>query len=603
MSKGGPLDGGVLIVGTGLLGTSLGLALRRAGVDVRLRDHNADALAEATGLGAGEPDEGGPAAALAVVAVPPTATAAVVAEVLDTGLAEYASDVASVKELLAEQVRSLAGEPGRYVGGHPMAGREVSGPGSALVDLFEGRPWVLCPDQGTDPHAVTRALAVARAVGAIPVTMPAADHDAAVALVSHAPHLVAALVAARLAEAPAHEVRLAGTGVTDVTRVAAGDPALWTEILTANAAAVSDVLRALRADLDHALAALGSPLTGREQLAGLLRTGVDGRGRLPGKHGAPPTDYATVTVVIGDRPGQLAALFADAGKAGVNVEDVRIEHSPGQPVGLVELDVKPGADIVLAVALREAGWSLQGAALPSSRPLRAGEGAHVSSSLVVAIDGPSGSGKSTVARRVAASLGLRYLDTGAMYRALTWWLLEQGVDLGDQARVAELARDLPLRMGTDPDHPTVHVEHTDVATAIRETRISAAVSAVATNLGVRQELVRRQRQEVEEGGVVVEGRDITTVVAPDAPVRVLLTADERTRLARRAHDVHGAADEAAVAAIRDQVLRRDADDSTVASFLQAGEGVDVVDSSKLSPEETVQAVLDLVRQRVGVGPE
>lgn len=224
------------------------------------------------------------------------------------------------------------------------------------------------------------------------------------------------------------------------------------------------------------------------------------------------------------------------------------------------------------------------------------------SSLVVAIDGPSGSGKSTVARRVAESLGLRFLDTGAMYRALTWWLLEQGVDLTDRARVAELAGDLPLRMGTDPRRPTVHVGDVDVATAIRETRISAAVSAVATNLGVREELVRRQRRIVDEGGVVVEGRDITTVVAPDAPVRVLLTASEQARVARRARDVHGAADEAAVAATRDQVLRRDAEDSTVASFLQAAHGVDVIDSSELTLEETVEAVLDLVRRRVGVGP-
>jgi cytidylate kinase len=230
------------------------------------------------------------------------------------------------------------------------------------------------------------------------------------------------------------------------------------------------------------------------------------------------------------------------------------------------------------------------------------EGELVPSSLVVAIDGPSGSGKSTVARRVAESLGLRFLDTGAMYRALTWWLLEQGVDLTDRARVAELAGDLPLRMGTDPRRPTVHVGEVDVASAIRETRISAAVSAVATNLGVREELVRRQRRIVDEGGVVVEGRDITTVVAPDAPVRVLLTASEQARVARRARDVHGAADEAAMAATRDQVLRRDAEDSTVASFLQAAPGVDVIDSSKLTLEETVEAVLDLVRRRVGVGP-
>jgi prephenate dehydrogenase len=345
------------VVGTGLLGTSLGLALRRADVDVRLHDHDADALAQAVDLGAGRPRDDGPPAGLAVVAVPPAVTAAVVADVLDQGLAEYATDVASVKVLPAAQVRRLASEPGRYVGGHPMAGREVSGPGSALVDLFDGRPWVLCPDEGTDPHAVTRALAVARLVGAVPVTMPAADHDAAVALVSHAP-----LVAGRLARAPEHEIRLAGPGVSDVTRVAAGDPVLWTEILAANAAAVADVLADLRSDLDRALAALASPAAadGRDGLTRLLRSGVDGRGRLPGKHGAPPTDYATVSVVVDDRPGQLAALFADAGRAGVNVEDVRIEHSPGQPVGTVELDVRPGADVALTAALQAAGWSVRG---------------------------------------------------------------------------------------------------------------------------------------------------------------------------------------------------------------------------------------------------
>jgi cytidylate kinase len=225
------------------------------------------------------------------------------------------------------------------------------------------------------------------------------------------------------------------------------------------------------------------------------------------------------------------------------------------------------------------------------------------SSLVVAIDGPSGSGKSTVARRVAETLGLQYLDTGAMYRALTWWLLEHGVDLADRERVAALARELPLRMGSDPRNPTVHVDGVDVGAAIRETRISSVVSTVAQNLGVRAELVRRQRALIDEvGGVVVEGRDITSVVAPDAPVRILLTASESARLVRRARDVHGADHAAAVAATRDQVLRRDTDDSAVASFLEAADGVDVVDSSDHSVDETVAAVLELIHHRAGVTP-
>jgi CMP/dCMP kinase len=222
--------------------------------------------------------------------------------------------------------------------------------------------------------------------------------------------------------------------------------------------------------------------------------------------------------------------------------------------------------------------------------------APVLSGLVIAIDGPSGSGKSTVARAVASRLGLAYLDTGAMYRALTWWVLDRGLDLADADLVAQAARDLPVQMGTDPSAPSVAVGGVDVTEAIRETRISEAVSVAATNLAVRAEMVRRQRQIVSEGGWVAEGRDITTVVAPDADVRVLLLARESERLARRARDVHGAADEASVAATRDQVVRRDAQDSTVAVFTEAAPGVAVIDSSDLGVEETVDAVLALLPQ-------
>lgn len=216
--------------------------------------------------------------------------------------------------------------------------------------------------------------------------------------------------------------------------------------------------------------------------------------------------------------------------------------------------------------------------------------------IVVAIDGPSGSGKSSVARGVAERLGLRYVDTGAMYRALTWWALSLDGNLDDPRRVAELARALPLTLGTDPAAPHVLVDGNEIADAIRLPDISAAVSAVATNLEVRDELVRRQRDLALDGGVVVEGRDITTVVAPDAEVRVLLTASQDARLSRRALEVHGTDDAEAIDATRDLVIRRDADDSTVAAFVDAADGVTVVDSSHLTLEETVEAVLALVPQ-------
>jgi cytidylate kinase len=224
--------------------------------------------------------------------------------------------------------------------------------------------------------------------------------------------------------------------------------------------------------------------------------------------------------------------------------------------------------------------------------------------LVIAVDGPSGSGKSTVSREVARRLGLAYLDTGAMYRALTWWCLRTGVPLGDHDAVAEASRRLPLEMGTDPAGPTVRVDGVDVGAQIRTTEVSERVSSVATNLAVRAVLRERQRALIaaDARGTVAEGRDITTVVAPDAHVRVLLTASEHARLERRARELHGAVDEEALAATHDQVVRRDRDDSTVSQFTVAADGVCTIDSSSLSLEEVVQAVLALVEERTGRRP-
>ncbi len=218
--------------------------------------------------------------------------------------------------------------------------------------------------------------------------------------------------------------------------------------------------------------------------------------------------------------------------------------------------------------------------------------------VVVAIDGPSGSGKSTISRRVAADLGLAYLDTGAMYRAAAWWCAREGLDLTDRAAVAAAVLELPLTMGTDPATPTVSVGGEDVSVVIRTTEISTVVSAVATNLDVRAELKRLQRAIIDEhragAGIIAEGRDITTVVAPDADVRILLVADETARLTRRARELHGSDDAGALEATRDQVLRRDRDDSTVSEFSVAADGVVTVDSSHLSLDETVDAVRRLV---------
>ncbi len=223
--------------------------------------------------------------------------------------------------------------------------------------------------------------------------------------------------------------------------------------------------------------------------------------------------------------------------------------------------------------------------------------------LVVAVDGPSGSGKSSVCRAAARSLGLAYLDTGAMYRAAAWWCSEQGIDLDRTDVVTDAVARMDLRMGLDPAGPTVHVGSADVAAAIRAPEISAVVSKVAVNLDVRANLGARQRALIAAEcvggfsggrGVIAEGRDITTVIAPDADVRVLLTASEEARLARRALEVHGSADASSIAATRDHVLRRDDDDSTVVEFRTAADGVVTLDSSALTLDETVQALVTIV---------
>jgi CMP/dCMP kinase len=213
--------------------------------------------------------------------------------------------------------------------------------------------------------------------------------------------------------------------------------------------------------------------------------------------------------------------------------------------------------------------------------------------LVVAIDGPSGSGKSSVSKEVARRLRLAYLDTGAMYRALTWHCVTKGIDLDDAAAVEQAARDLVLELATSPQEEYVRVDGVDVTDAIREPAISSAVSAVATTLGARTELIRRQRELIEKHHrrMVVEGRDITTVVAPGAEVRMLLTASEEARLRRRGIQLGGTQDAEQLAA---QVTHRDAKDSTVVNFTKAASGVVTLDSSDLDFEQTVAAALVIV---------
>ena len=347
----------VAVIGTGLIGTSVALALREQGVSVWLADTDPEAARLAVNLGAGEPLPETAAADVAVIAVPPSAVAATLAAAQARGLASCYTDVASVKQLPVTQARALGCDMTSYVPGHPLAGREKHGPAAARADLFLGRTWALCPAPESSEQAVAAITTLVRTCGAVPVRTDAGAHDRWVALVSHAPHLVAAAMAARLEAAPTEALDLAGQGLRDVTRIAAGDTGLWTQILAANAEPVAEVLAAVAADLAEAARMLtdGDP----KSVATLLDVGQAGVARIPGKHGGAAREFTVVQVVIRDQPGELTRLFDAAGRAGVNIEDVRIEHSPGLPVGVAELSVRPAEAGPLLDALEAGGWPVR----------------------------------------------------------------------------------------------------------------------------------------------------------------------------------------------------------------------------------------------------
>ncbi|AXG77119.1 prephenate dehydrogenase [Streptomyces paludis] len=356
-----------LVIGTGLIGTSVALALAGRGVTVHLRDHDPTRARTAAALGAGTDEEPAGPVDLAVVAVPPTHVAATLAAEMRAGAARGYLDVASVKGGPRRELAALGADLSAYIGTHPMAGKERSGPLAGSADLFDGRPWVLTPTRDTDTEVLNLALELVALCRAVPVVMDADAHDRAVALVSHTPQLISSMVAARLETADETDVRLCGQGIRDVTRIAASDPAMWVEILSANPGPVADVLSGIAADLAEtveSLRALQSADDEKRQggaagIEDVLRRGNAGRERVPGKHGAAPAAYEIVAVHVSDQPGELARIFADAGRAGVNVEDVRIEHATGQQAGLVQVMVDPAAAPVLAAALRERGWSIR----------------------------------------------------------------------------------------------------------------------------------------------------------------------------------------------------------------------------------------------------
>jgi prephenate dehydrogenase len=330
-----------VIIGTGLIGASIGCALSAAGYQVHLRDRQISHARVAAGLGAGtlDPPEAD-RVALVAVAVPPDAIADVVADSLQRYPRGTVTDVGSVKAGVLDDLWRRKVDLARYVGSHPMAGSQHSGPVTARADLFVDRSWVVTPHRRSAPASVEVVHSAVLDCRARAVIMDVDDHDAAVARVSHLPHLMSVLMAGHLVSVPERDLLLAGQGLRDVTRVAASDPGLWQQILGANSAAVLHELRGIADQLDLLIKAVAATPESAE-LRDQLERGVAGTRKIPGKHGTPAVAYTEVVVAIPDHPGALARLFADVGRAGVNVEDISIEHDPVREIGYLAQCPKP----------------------------------------------------------------------------------------------------------------------------------------------------------------------------------------------------------------------------------------------------------------------
>jgi prephenate dehydrogenase len=347
------------IVGTGLIGGSIGLALSAAGVEVLLRDADPAQLRLAVALGAGHQWAAGEPVEHAILAVPPHAVAGALRDLQQAGEAVTSSDVASVKCTPVAEAAALGCDLTTFCPAHPVAGRERGGAAAALVDLFRDRTWVLCPTVSTSPEAAAAAEAVARTCGSVPVRATPEQHDAAMALLSHVPQVTASLLAGLSGPLTDEEFQLAGQGFRDTTRLADSDPALWASILEGNRKPVADGLERL----SQALGALATVLReGSAEAIGVavrqaLGAGGSVRRRLPIKVGQPLPEWTWVGVVLPDRQGQLGPLFESVGDWGVNVEDVRVEHSREAPRGVLELAVAPEVAASLLQRLATAGWT------------------------------------------------------------------------------------------------------------------------------------------------------------------------------------------------------------------------------------------------------
>lgn len=341
----------VRIVGAGLIGTSIGLALKAAGSSVQFVDVDDRAELLANDLVKSDKFENPD---LVIIATPPSAFKSTIERESTLNPQAILIDIGSVKIKPIVEVTTIGGLLSRFCGTHPMAGREVSGAVSARADLFVDRAWIITPTAETSEAAKQMALEVITACGAQVVEMSAQDHDERVALISHLPQTISSLLAAQLSNSSPEALALAGGGLRDTVRIAGSDPKLWGEILAANEAALLPLLISLQSDLSDLISAASGPA----KWESLIAAGRAGKSAIPGKHGGKSREYSYLPIVIDDRPGQLGSLFNACAKADVNIEDLALEHSPGQLTAVITLAIAPEDIERLSESLTKDGWNV-----------------------------------------------------------------------------------------------------------------------------------------------------------------------------------------------------------------------------------------------------
>ena len=346
----------VRILGSGLIGTSIALALAAHQIRVKMVDsdlHRASLAQDLVG------EHGGEEAELVIFALPTSHLREVIEDEFRLNSKATFIDIGSTKTKPLAEIEAIPGMSERFCGTHPMAGREIGGPESARADLFAGRPWIYTPTPSTAPDVREKVLFLIDLLGGSAIPMSAREHDSAVALISHLPQISASLLAKQLIDAPESWLALAGQGLRDSTRIAASDPQLWREIIGINRGQILPLLKKLQVDLTSLIEEIGD----RDSVATFIALGQEGRARIPGKHGGTPRDYFYLPIVIEDKPGQLSNLFQECEEANVNIEDLSIEHSPGQFTGLITLALSKSDAEKLASHLESRGWNVH---LPKS---------------------------------------------------------------------------------------------------------------------------------------------------------------------------------------------------------------------------------------------